>query len=149
MGGGLALYVAFGASPAINVPLREATAVGTAWLLGLVGTSATGEGALLSAGSVRFAVVPDCTAVGPLLLLWAAILAFPAPLRGKLFGMAVGALALTGLNFVRLVTLVLIGMARPEALEIAHLVVWQSLMILAAIALWVAWLRRYGRVAPA
>jgi exosortase/archaeosortase family protein len=145
----LVAYVVFGAAPALNGPVREATAMVTAWLLGLVGTTASGDGALLSAGSLRFAVVPDCTPAGPLLLLSGAILAFPARIRAKLIGLAVGALALTALNFLRLVTLVLIGLARPEALEIAHLVVWQSVMILAAITLWIAWLRRYGRGVPA
>ena len=126
--------MAFGAVPAINGPVREVTSVVTAWLLGLVGTVASGEGALLRAGSVRFAVVPDCTPAGPLLLLSGTILAFPARIRSKLIGLVVGALALTALNFLRLVALVLIGLARPEALGIAHLV---------------AWLRRYGRGTPA
>ena len=149
VGGSLGLFVLFGATPGLNGPLREATTTGTVWLLGLLGTPAVAEGSVLSAGSLRFAVVPDCTPVGPLLLLWGATVVFPAPWRARLLGMAVGALVLTGLNFVRLVTLVLIGLARPEALEFAHILVWQSIMIVAAIGVWMAWLRRYSRPAGA
>ena len=149
LGGSLAVYMLFNASTSFNEPVRDATAGVTAWLLRLSGSHVTSNGSLLTAGDLRFAVVADCTPAGPLLLMWGAMLAFPATLRSKLAGMALGAVALISLNFVRLVSLIIIGLVWNQALDIAHLLVWQSVMILASVVFWVAWLQKTKGAVPA
>lgn len=147
MGGALAVYFTVASTGALNTPLRLWTADSTGWLLGLLGAGVSVQGTILDADSLRFAVVTDCTPLGPLVLLWGAILAFPASLKSKLLGMAAGGVVLTGLNLVRMVSLILLGMVRPDLLEMAHLLVWQSIMVLAAVAFWLVWMGRAAHVA--
>jgi exosortase/archaeosortase family protein len=147
LAGALGLYFLVAANTAWNTPPRLWTAEATAWLLRLLGAGVSAQGTLLEVKDLRFAVVTDCTPLGPMLLLWGAILAFPAPLRSKLLGMVLGGALLTALNLVRMVSLILLGMARPELLPVAHLLVWQSVMVLAAVMLWLAWLAMYTRAA--
>ena len=47
-----------------------------------------------------------------------------------------------GINLVRIISLFLIGSAYPQYLEIAHLLVWQTAIILSAIVLWLIWVER-------
>ena len=67
-------------------------------------------------------------------------------LKAKAFGAALGLVALTLVNLVRIISLFLIGSAYPEYLEVAHLLVWQTAIILFAIVLWLLWV---GRLAGA
>ncbi len=149
LGGTLTLYIIFNASLSVNEPIRNVTADVTALLLRLIGSHVTSEGFLLSTGDLTFVIVTNCTPAGPLLLLWGGMLAFPGTLRSKLTGMALGAVVLISLNFVRLVTLIIIGVEWNAALDVAHLLVWQSVMILASVAIWLTWLRGNSRTVAA
>ena len=79
------------------------------------------------------------------MLLAGAMLAFPASWQAKLTGIILGALVLSAMNLVRMVSLVYIGLYVPQWLEVAHLLVWQSVMILAGILVWLLWLGRVTR----
>ncbi|MQG76189.1 MAG: hypothetical protein FI703_02540 [SAR202 cluster bacterium] len=149
LGGTLTVYIIFNASLSVNEPIRNVIADVTASLLRLSGSHVTNEGSLLRTGDLQFAIVTNCTPAGPLLLLWGGMLAFPGTLRSKLTGMAVGAVVLISLNFVRLVTLIIIGVEWNSALDVAHLLVWQSVMILASVANWLTWLRGSSRTVAA
>jgi len=111
----------------------------TAWVLNLFG-----EGAAVLTNTVqssRFGVnvVTACTGIFLTGIFVVAVIAWPARLRATLSGAGLGILGIALLNVVRLVSLYYIGVHLPEWLDIAHVVVWQSLMILAAVALWIAW----------
>lgn len=147
LGLALALYFTFSASDALSGPVRRWTAGLTAFTLDLLGADASVRDATVSAYGSRLLVVADCTPVGPVLLLWGAMLAFPAPWRAKLVGITLGGLLLVALNLVRMVSLVYIGVLAPSYLETVHLLVWQSIMILSAILIWLFWFARVSRVA--
>ena len=108
----------------------------------LMGASTTAEGTILYSSGFAADIVVECTAVGPLLLFMGAVLAFPSTVKAKGLGFLLGAVALTAVNLVRIVSLFWIGESFPEYLDIAHLLVWQTAMILAAIILWLAWVER-------
>lgn len=89
----------------------------------------------------RFAVEisEGCDAIQISSLLIAAIVAFPTtPLR-RFRGIALGLAGLQVANFVRIVSLYLIGVRVPEWFAIMHQMVWPSLMIALTIATWVIW----------
>ncbi len=130
--------------------MGSSTAKLTAFALSLLGTDVTANGPLLEAPpSLRFVVVPDCTPLAPIMLVAGAILAFPATWRVKLIGIIVGWLALSVLNLVRMMSLVYIGLYVPGWLDVAHVIVWQSAMVLAGILVWLFWLRRTLSARPA
>lgn len=82
-----------------------------------------------------------CNGVEALIILFAALFAFPAPLKNKLIGFAIGFFAIQGLNLVRIVSLFYMGQWNEVAFEWFHLYLWQALIILDALVVWLIWLR--------
>lgn len=82
-----------------------------------------------------------CNGVEALIILFAAIFSFPAPLKNKLIGFAIGFFVIQGLNLVRIVSLFYLGQWNEVAFEWFHLYLWQALIILDALVVWLIWLR--------
>lgn len=82
-----------------------------------------------------------CNGVEALIILFAAIFAFPAPLKNKLIGFVIGFFAIQLLNLVRIVSLFYLGQWNQVAFEWFHLYLWQALIILDALVVWLVWLR--------
>jgi exosortase H (IPTLxxWG-CTERM-specific) len=82
-----------------------------------------------------------CNGVEALIILFAAIFAFPAPFKNKLLGFAVGFIAIQALNLVRIISLFYLGQWNQVAFEWFHLYLWQALIILDALVVWLVWLR--------
>ena len=82
-----------------------------------------------------------CNGVEAVIILFAAIFAFPAPLKNKLIGFTIGFFAIQLLNLVRIVSLFYLGQWNQVAFEWFHLYLWQALIILDALVVWLIWLR--------
>jgi exosortase H (IPTLxxWG-CTERM-specific) len=82
-----------------------------------------------------------CNGVEALIILFAAIFAFPAPLKNKIIGFTIGFFAIQGLNMVRIISLFYLGQWNQVAFEWFHLYLWQALIILDALVVWLIWLR--------
>ena len=82
-----------------------------------------------------------CNGVEAVIILFAAIFAFPAPLKNKLVGFVIGFFAIQLLNLVRIVSLFYLGQWNQVAFEWFHLYLWQALIILDALVVWLVWLR--------
>ena len=82
-----------------------------------------------------------CNGVEAMLVLLAGILAYPAPWRSKAIGLAIGAVAIQVLNLVRIVSLFYLGQWDMKWFEWAHLYVWQGLIMLDALLVWMLWIR--------
>ena len=83
-----------------------------------------------------------CNGVEATLVLCAAIFAFPAPWRHKLAGLAIGIVAVQLLNIVRVISLFYIGQWDFAVFEWAHQYVWQALIMLDVLVVWLIWVRR-------
>lgn len=96
-------------------------------------------------------IMAGCNGVEAMLVLLAAMLAYPAPWRLKLAGLGVGFLAIQALNLVRVVSLFFLGQWNLEWFEWAHLYAWQALIMLDALIVWMLWIRTLPRreTAPA
>jgi exosortase/archaeosortase family protein len=81
-----------------------------------------------------------------MLILLASIVAFPASMKARAIGLALGALAIQLLNAIRIITLYLLGAYQPRLFDLFHTAVWQIAIILAAIGFFLLW---SSRVAPA
>jgi len=82
-----------------------------------------------------------CNGVEALIILFAAIFAFPAPFKNKVMGFAIGFVAIQALNLVRIISLFYLGQWNQVAFEWFHLYLWQALIILDALVVWLVWLR--------
>lgn len=94
--------------------------------------------------SSRFAVDIEngCNGVETALLFGAAVLAFPASWRRKLLGLAAGFAAIQAINLVRVVSLFWIGAHRPALFTSSHGVLWQSIVVLCGVLLFLVWATR-------
>ncbi len=75
------------------------------------------------------------------IILFAAIFAFPAPFKNKVIGFVAGFFAIQLLNLVRIISLYYLGQWNYTAFEWFHLYLWQALIILDALVVWLIWLR--------
>jgi exosortase/archaeosortase family protein len=114
-----------------------------AWLanviLNILGQHSHVADVTITTPSFTMGIRRGCDAVEPTWLLCAVILAFPAALTRKLWGILVGIVMLQLLNLVRIVTLYWIGVHWPSAFNSAHLEIWPVVFIIVALLLFVGW----------
>lgn len=120
---------------------RGITAVSTA-ALQVVGQDVSRDGTIIAGGGFAVDIRNGCNGIEALVFLCAAMFAFAAPLRSRLLGIAVGALAVEALNVIRIASLFLLGRYRPELFEAFHLAVWQSVIFGAAVLIFAFWTTR-------
>ena len=105
-------------------------------------------GKVLRSTSNGFAVSIEagCNGVEATIVLVAAMLAFPAPLKHRIAGIAAGIVAVQGLNIIRVISLFYLGQWNRDVFEWAHLYVWQALIMLDVLVVWLIWVRTLPRV---
>ncbi|MDA1215934.1 MAG: exosortase H [Chloroflexi bacterium] len=144
LGTALALYYALLDTSLLN-GVNRWTASTSGWALQGLGSGVTVNGTVVGSQDFAYRVVAECTAIGPAVLFVAAIAAYPASLRAKLIGLFGGLAAITALNLVRMISLFYIGAYFPQYLDMAHLLIWQGVMILSVVILWLFWAQRWGQ----
>jgi exosortase/archaeosortase family protein len=117
----------------------------TGIMLNLTGRGVTVNDLVVTSPQFSFKIVDLCTAIMPMMIFTAAVLAFPSRLKEKSMGLIIGLFGIFIINQIRLVSLFYIGIYVPGIFETAHLLIWQSLMILVAIGLWLIWVYKYVR----
>ena len=90
-----------------------------------------------------------CNGVEATIVLVAAILAFPAPWKRKLLGLSIGIAAVQGLNIIRVISLFYLGQWSLDAFDFAHQYLWQALIMLDVLIVWLLWVRTLPRPMPA
>lgn len=90
-------------------------------------------------------IEPGCNGIEACIVLVAAILAFPAGWRSKLTGLVAGCVAVQALNVVRVISLFYIGQWNTAAFNFAHEFLWQGLIMLDVLVVWLLWVRRATR----
>jgi exosortase H (IPTLxxWG-CTERM-specific) len=141
-----ALFVAELTPPvqqALVLPWTEALAHMCAAAVTFFDGHASASGRVLASTSNGFAISIEsgCNGVEAGLILIAAIAAFRAPWRAKVTGIAFGLVTVQALNIVRVVSLFYLGQWSPRAFEWAHLYLWQALIMLDVLVVWLLWLR--------
>ena len=125
------------------VPWTNTVAAASAGLVTLFDPGVVATGKVLQSKTNGFAVSIEsgCNGVEATIVLVAAILAFPAPWKSRLLGLAVGVVAVQGLNIIRVISLFYLGQWDLAAFEWAHLYVWQALIMLDVLIVWLIWVR--------
>lgn len=94
-------------------------------------------------------IEPGCNGVEASIILIAAMLAFPSSWTSKVIGILVGMLTVQSLNLLRIVTLFYLGQWSRTLFEWAHLYVWQALIVLDVLLVFLVWLRWQARPSAA
>jgi exosortase/archaeosortase family protein len=121
-------------------PLRQGIAGAAAAALGLFGVDARARADYVQLPQGAVQIVDSCTGLDASLLLAAAMLVFPASWRARLAGIGAGFAILMSLNFVRVLTLA-VWVSSPHWFELAHLYVWPTLVVIAALATLLGWMQ--------
>ena len=123
----------------INTTLTEWTGEVTSWFLRLFGLSSRMNGRALWSNICAFEIIGECTAYYPVAIYVAAVGAFPARFTRRLVGILLGVPIVLLINQARLVSLCYVYHWIPEYFETIHIVVWQSLIIILTVVLWLVW----------
>ncbi len=86
-----------------------------------------------------------CNGIEASLILIAAILAYPAGWRLRVAGIVLGFLAIQLLNVVRVITLFYLVEYSEAMFRFAHLYLWQALIMLDVLVVWLVWVRQVAR----
>ena len=95
-----------------------------------------------TANGFAVAIEAGCNGVEAAIVLVAAMLAFPAPWSYRALGIAIGIAAVQILNIVRVISLFYIGQWDFAVFEWTHQYVWQALIMLDVLVVWLIWVRR-------
>lgn len=89
-----------------------------------------------------------CNGINVTLLLWSAVLAFPASWKHKAAGLLLGGAAIQSINLVRFISLYYLLQYNRPLFDFAHKYLWESLIMLDAFVFfwwWVEQVFRSGR----
>jgi exosortase H (IPTLxxWG-CTERM-specific) len=138
-------YFALAARPvndAVVVPFTAGIARVCGAILGALGEPVAVEGTQIRSPAFSVEIENGCNGLETVLLFVCAVLAFPAPWKRRLAGLALGFAAIEMFNLVRVVTLFWIGAHRPSLFGASHTVVWQTLVVLFGVLLFLVWAAR-------
>ena len=127
----------------VILPFTSFVADVSAWLIQLFDDNVVAVSNIIRDKTTGFGVRIErgCNGVEALIILFSAIFAFPAPFKNKLIGFVIGFFAIQLLNMVRIVSLFYLGQWNQVAFEWFHLYLWQALIIMDALVVWLVWLR--------
>ncbi len=125
------------------LPFTAGLAKVSVFLVLLFDDQVAASGKIISSLRNGFAVEiqPGCNGVEALIILFSAIMAFPSTFKQKLVGLTIGFFAIQSLNLVRIISLFYMGQYSMVAFTWFHLYLWQALIILDALVVWLLWLR--------
>lgn len=134
----------------VVLPWTAALAQISAGLVMVFDPQVAAFGKLLQSNVTGFSVSIEagCNGIEAAIILIAAMLAFPAPWRHTVIGIVAGLLAVQAVNVVRVISLFYLGQWDMRIFTWAHLYLWQALIMLDVLIVWLIWIRtlpRFGR----
>lgn len=134
----------------VIIPFTSAIAGFCSWLIQLFDADVISVGDQIRSASSGYAIqiAPGCNGVEAMIILFAAIVAFPAPWVYRLKGLVLGFIAIQALNSVRIISLFYLLQWSKDWFEWFHLYIWQALIILDALVVWLIWLRYIPKQTP-
>ena len=128
---------------AIILPFTAFVAYISAGVASFFDSTIQSEGIVMRslANGTAVKIMPGCNGVEAMICLAAAIIAFPASFYQQVIGLIAGFIAIQMLNIVRIISLFYLLQWNYEWFEWAHLYVWQALIILDALVIFILWVR--------
>jgi exosortase H (IPTLxxWG-CTERM-specific) len=86
-------------------------------------------------------IEPGCNGVEACIVLFAALVAYPATWKYRAWGFAIGFVAVQALNVVRVVSLFYLGQWNDAVFRVFHEYLWQALIMIDVLVVWLLWVR--------
>ena len=148
LGGGFTLVSVNWVNDHAIEPFTAAIARASGAVLNACGQHVRLNGTVIQGPHFAVNIRNGCNGVEAMLIFLAAVLAFPAPWRARLLGLGLGIAALQVVNLVRVVALFLTGVYWPRIFDASHTVIWQTVVILCGVLLWIFWASRFADLGP-
>jgi exosortase H (IPTLxxWG-CTERM-specific) len=129
---------------AVVTPYTTFVAQMSGCVLRASGEKAVVNGCVVSSSRFSVTIYNGCNGLITSLIFISGVLAFPARWSAKLIGVIGGLLAIQFINLLRIVSLFYVGVFFPRYFNDAHIFIWQSLVILFGISLWIVWAQRFA-----
>jgi exosortase H (IPTLxxWG-CTERM-specific) len=126
-------------------PFTHFVAVVSHWMFALFGFETSRDGTLVGMGEINLNIMEECNGVPAILIYVAAVLAHSARLVQKAIGIGIGLAAIFLVNQVRVISLFFAMKYWPGIFEALHVYVWQTVIIVFALLLWLYWAERFVR----
>lgn len=145
--GSFAVIAADPVNDAVIVPFTELLTRISASTLNVIGQDVVVSSTVMGNDDFLVDVKNGCNGVEAMLILLAAVTAFPANWKQKLLGLLLGGALIQIVNLIRIDSLYLLGRYFPEVFDLFHTAVWQILVVLVAVGFFLYWSRsvRTGR----
>jgi len=116
--------------------------------LRMLGQNISISGAQILSPEFSVVIASGCDGLAPLAIFVSAVLSFPRPVRAKIAGLLCGSITLWAANYVRIISLFLLGRYYPAGFRVMHEDIWQACFILLSTLCWLAWLRKTQPAQP-
>jgi len=144
LGAGFTLISVHWVNDHVIEPFTGGIARASGAALNLLGQNVTMQGTVIRSSRFAVNIRNGCNGVEAMLIFLAAVLAFPASWKSRLAGLGLGILAIQVVNLIRVVALFLTGIYFPKIFDTSHTVIWQTIVILFGVVLWIFWANRFA-----
>ena len=144
LGGGFTLISLNSVNDRFVEPFTGLVAKASGFTLDLIGQDIRMDGTKIYGSRFSVNIRNGCNGLETMIIFLAAVLAFPSSWRSRILGLLAGGLAIQAVNLVRVVALYLTGAYYPKFFDSSHTVVWQTIVILFGVLLWIFWAQRFA-----
>ena len=113
--------------------------------LNLIGEDVVVEGTQMRSPTFAVDVKNGCNGLEAMLLIISAMIAFPAAWTFRIAGILLGSLLIQFVNIFRIDSLFILGRDYPHLFETFHVTVWQVIIFLLSIGIFIFWSGRARR----
>ncbi len=144
LGGGFTLLSVNWVNDNVIEPFTAGVAKASGVALNLIGQDIEMTGTIIRNNRFAVNIKNGCNGVETMIIFLGAVLAFPASWKARAIGLSLGLLAIQFVNLIRVVALFLTGAYYPKFFDSSHTVVWQTVVILFGVILWIFWANRFA-----
>jgi len=119
------------------------TAIIVHHFIGLFTDLTTRLDAIVTLDGFAVAIIIECVGLLEMVIYSACVLAFPAPLRAKLWGVPLGCAAIFGFNVLRITTLLIVGRYLNDYFDFFHVYFWQATLIAMIVSVLYGWIKLF------
>ena len=103
----------------------------------------TQRAAIVTLDGFAVSIIIECVGLLEMVIYSACVLAFPAPLRAKLWGIPLGCAAIFSFNVIRIATLLVVGRHWHEYFDFFHIYFWQATLIAMIVGVLYGWIKLF------
>jgi archaeosortase B (VPXXXP-CTERM-specific) len=103
----------------------------------------TQHDAIVTLDGFSVLIIIECVGLLEMVIYSACVLAFPAPLRAKFWGIPLGCSAIFSFNVLRIATLLVVGRHWNEYFDFFHVYFWQATLIAMIVSVLYGWIKLF------